>query len=723
MEPSSSDFGCFSSGDEGLPVYQYQGPTHSRVPANSCIPDVPFFLLGNHRLLAFIRVDGGLRWLSGERSWMQLTEPASEPAGRVLIGESTFSLTGEDSFCSTANQRTFGVGFACFENEVDGVNLTRQLCTPPARKCGDADPALLLRWKGHNRTSRPQQLIVEERFRISPRMLGHRYLPTEDLPVIYTPAFQTCATGGRLLFIAQTRDPHHQVERGMSCAVDLHPPAFHVHSREGSTWTFEWENGTLVVRLKRTLNAGESFEDPILLSLEFDESLPDQTIADLLEASRERDIPFRSEWRRRIPVYSDEKDPEFQLELQWHSYILDAMATRHELSGETYIPQGTAYDFAAGTNAAPRDHLQHMLGVLHSDPALAKSCLRFVMNKMTPAGEILYTEVDVGRLSNQMWHTSDQALYLFRSVAAYLQQTADKEFLDERCGYAPYGFGTSGSVRQHLETAFVYLRDEIGLGLNGLPKLLNSDWNDAIFYGRPIREHFFCASSVANAGMAVTALGEFLEVMDHLDAWNGNTDWRTSIATFRAKVEEAWLRDLGARDFARRAHLGDKTILGDTKVYLEPQPWLLMSPELETERKQRIIEKIESSLGEPKGPFLRQMESPDLEDTVFEVGEGENAACWYALTGEWILALSSVNRQKARSTWESISFKAYREAYPSQWIGQWTAPDTLNSSLSSQPGWVNRNFHELVTMPVFCAHQHAWVLYTWNVMQKENENA
>ena len=148
-----------------------------------------------------------------------------------------------------------------------------------------------------------------------------------------------------------------------------------------------------------------------------------------------------------------------------------------------------------------------------------------------------------------------------------------------------------------------------------------------------------------------------------------------------------------------------------------------MNPNLDADQKHRIIKKVEAALGEPKGPFLRQMEIPDVEDTVFEVGEGENAACWYALLGEWILALSGVDPDKARITWESISFQAYREAYPSHWIGQWTAPDTLNSSLSTQAGWVNRNFYELVTMPVFCAHQHAWAVYTWHMIQGSNEGA
>jgi len=713
------NLGCFHRDSKsGLPEYHYTGPCPVPMNQEIACPNVPFFLLGNHRLTLFPQVDGQLRWLIGERSWMELCRPIESLHGELLVDGKSFSLTGLNSLCSAAEKR-FGVGYAEWESELSGLRLERSIHVSPPRGCGEADPAFLLRCRISNTGQSATSVRYVELLEVDPCMVGHRGQTKSQRKVHYLPQVESLPSGLNVTYAASVNDAHFIRARDQAAPIDGYPPNLFVRCNSSGEVLVVLENGALEVASKLEIAPGLSVQVDIAIGAAYPSDDVDSIAERLLLQAEEESRPFLPGWREVIPGFERERDPQLQLELQWHQYTLEAMATRHEFSGETYIPQGTAYDYGLGTNAAPRDHLQHLLGVLHTNPHLAKSSLRFVMNKMQLNGEIMYTEIDAGHLTNMMWHTSDQSLYLFRAVACYLEHTRDRGFLLEECPYAPYGSGLSGSVLEHLEKAFSFLRDEVGLGLAGLPKILNSDWNDAIFYDRPIREHFFIASSHSNAGMAVVALQAFVKVMDQLDGWHGKVSWRESMNSYVRSVEGSWIEDLGDRDFSRRAYLGGGQTLGEDVVYFEPQPWLLQTDKLSAEHKLRVIHLIDRALGEPTGHPYRQLAQALPHDSVFMPGEGENAACWYALSGEWIAALAAVDAGLARKHWERLSMRDYAAAFPDQWIGQWSGPDTLNSSLSAHPGWVNRKFSDLAAFPVFCAHLHAWASYTWHQIHGE----
>jgi len=53
--------------------------------------------------------------------------------------------------------------------------------------------------------------------------------------------------------------------------------------------------------------------------------------------------------------------------------------------------------------------------------------------------------------------------------------------LNEQVAYYPAEAGKKATVLTILKKHFIYLRDEIGVGSNGLVKMLNSDWSDSFF--------------------------------------------------------------------------------------------------------------------------------------------------------------------------------------------------------------------------------------------------
>ena len=60
------------------------------------------------------------------------------------------------------------------------------------------------------------------------------------------------------------------------------------------------------------------------------------------------------------------------------------MLTKDNFFNEYILSQGTMYQWAAGTQAAARDPLQHLLPLILTDGEKAKSILRYTMKELAP---------------------------------------------------------------------------------------------------------------------------------------------------------------------------------------------------------------------------------------------------------------------------------------------------------------------------------------------------
>jgi len=60
------------------------------------------------------------------------------------------------------------------------------------------------------------------------------------------------------------------------------------------------------------------------------------------------------------------------------------MLTKDNFFNEYILSQGTMYQWAAGTQAAARDPLQHLLPLILTDGDKAKSILRYTMKELAP---------------------------------------------------------------------------------------------------------------------------------------------------------------------------------------------------------------------------------------------------------------------------------------------------------------------------------------------------
>lgn len=423
-----------------------------------------------------------------------------------------------------------------------------------------------------------------------------------------------------------------------------------------------------------------------------------EALAGRLDSSSE---DFGAAWQKAIPDFDDEPDVELRREMRWDAAVLEAMATYKEYYDETLVPQGTVYDYMWGQMLSNRDFAQHALPLCHTNPALARSVLRFIMKRMVPDGEIKLSDEGYGWAAHGPMLTSDQQLYFFMLLAEYLRATGDGSILSEDVAYYPLECSGKGSGLDHVRRAFLFLRDRIATGPHGLVRLWNSDWND-MFYWWPnetaYNVMFSNAESHMNSAMAVAILGDLASVLPEGD------ELTAPMREYRGEILNAYLRDWGARAFPRRAYLGRDQVYGDGDMWLEPQGFTLLIPEVDRERKAGLWSEIQQRLVAGEAMGARQIEKP-VPKAATEAGSRENGGFWYALDGPLILGVATFDQEAAGELFKKMTFANYARRFPQYWTGQWAASDSLDSSLLPSQG-LSGNW-------IYCAHAHAWPLYCY----------
>jgi cellobiose phosphorylase len=497
---------------------------------------------------------------------------------------------------------------------------------------------------------------------------------------------------------------------------EQYPPALFVHATGdlstqpyGDTETSG--RSSIGIRSHLMLKAGESREISCVFGYTRDASK--QAIDGLAQALRsdngtksESGSAFITEWRKIVPEFPAESDRQLRREMQWNVAVLEAMASWREYYDETIIPQGCMYDYAWGVFASSRDIAQQALPLCHTNPALARSTLRFILKRTAPDGEVKLMDQGYGWVASTAMQTSDQQLYLFMLLAEYLRVTQDTAFLSERIPYYPVQNSGVDTVMAHVRQAFLFLRDRISVGRHGLVRLWNSDWNDLFYFWETKGSYnstFEAAESCMNTAMAIVILGDLAPLLKRANDPEG-AELAAAILGYRSELLKAWMRDLEDRPFPRRAWTDSTTSIGEDNVWLEPQGFALLIPEMGTERKRVLLTEIQRRLVNSEKMGARQIEKPLVHPGTPQ-GSRENGGFWYALHGPLVLGTATLDRDLAENFLKRMTFANYAKNFPKYWTGMWSASDSLDSSLLPTEG--------LAANIMYCAHAHAWPLYCY----------
>lgn len=742
---AQSKLGFWQEDEQGLPSYEYTGAlpyaANDREGQPVLLPKDPFFLLGNYRLTLFTHVSGVYQLMTGERIWARMNQAArtyGENGATLVIDrngrQENVELVGLQSIAAdpTKSRRVFGTGYARYDySPATDLRCSRILSVKPPSSLKGGAPAFVVTVRLSNLGKDPLKLTYTE-------WVLSNYTPVLDLlksalgrPVTYRNRVSINTSRALIQsdITAVANDPVLFRSRDDASAWDGYPPSLYMHvpASEGIAPQFETASAgagkdKLFTRVSVSLKPRETRDIDIVIGLSFEPGAEEIAAQCQSLAGSQRSADgalFRDEWRKKLPDLSQEQDPVLRREMLWNAHTLEAMATYSRYYDETFVPQGTNYDYDMDLIAAPRDHFQHTLALDYFDPELARSSLRYVLKKMTSQGELIYTDYGYGKTSNIAWNTSDQQIHMFLALSEYLRITGDTAFLLEETNFLPMEAKYKGTTLEKIERAFVYLRDEVSTGQHGLIRLMNSDWNDAVYLENPVMQHFFTAESHMNTAMALVIIPN---LVDQLRRAAGKPGFPAAqqeriakltegMTLYTAKLREAFYRDLGGRSFSKRLYLGNGESPHEELMQLEPQSFLLQMSDFPVERKIKLLAEIQRRLmaNEALGPRQREQAFAG----VFGAGVRENGGFWYTLAGELVIGVGGFDKPAAWELLKQMSFHNYAQYFPSYWIGQWTAPDTLNSSLSGRHEGLPTPDSVWTPFAAWCAHPHAWPLYCY----------
>lgn len=729
-----TQLGFWERDGSGLPCFEYAGklPYREKLPNGTPVklPEDPWFLLGNYRVTMFTHVSGEYELISGQRSWARINQGNRRNSGvnsaAITINGQRIVLTGMESVSANPEkcQRVFGCGFAEYTYHLGDVDVRRNLSVRPSDNPYNGASAFLLTVTVKNTGSKCVECVYEESIHAHFEEIRLQMADPSSLPLSYHYACQEDAEehSVSIVITATSHDPLLFPSRDTMAVYDGFPPTLFLHALDKNT-VLSAADRELSAKHSLTLGPSEEATVQIIVGFSFEQEASTQR--DICAALSNAGIPekncgaFSEAWTKIIPSFEHEQDDDLRRELRWHIYNLEAMATYSEFYEETKIPQGTCYDYDWGSHASARDNFQHALPLVYYNQPLAKSVLRYMLKRTTPFGEIRLIEYGNGHADNERYFTSDQQLFFFQLLSEYLRVTKDYSFLAETVQPYPVRNMPSVTTAELAEQCFVQLRDTIGTGVHGLVRLLNSDWNDAVYYIEkvPYNQIFFTGESHMNSAMVLSIfqtlipqLCEAAKVLPELAERLNRL--AVSMSQYRSRILAAFMADLGDRAFPRRMYFNGKPY-GDDNMFLEPQGFTLQMNELPVKRKRILYAEMLQRVyaGETLG--AREQQAPELDgDNGFERGSRENGGFWWALNGPVIIGVAQFDKAEAHRLLNQMTLRHLSEVFPQYWSSYWSAADQVESALIPEVGLPDQT-DTYANIPVYCAHPHAWIPYCY----------
>ena len=256
------------------------------------------------------------------------------------------------------------------------------------------------------------------------------------------------------------------------------------------------------------------------------------------------------------------------------------------------------------------------------------------MAQTHPSGEVPYSEVANGLIETAEFIPSDNDLWLLWAASDYILSTRDRQFLTEVCSYWPPPYTRPEPVWDHCVRAFRHLTEDVGYGPHGLVRMRTSDWNDGVILegNVPMDKVWAEGESTLNSAMAVHVLRRFAELATYAYQPVMAERARQHADKLADAVRASWRGRHLNRGWRDRNHE-----VGYKDLYLEPQPWALISGVLDQQQNATLVDEITHRLADPIG------------SRIFGAGGEGNVPT--AFGGEWL----SINSTLGLGSLESFA--------------------------------------------------------------------
>lgn len=421
-------------------------------------------------------------------------------------------------------------------------------------------------------------------------------------------------------------------------------------------------------------------------------------------------------WKEHGVGFQVDNEPWVERESKWNYYYLRSARSYDDFFGEHLLNQNGFYQYTMGFQGAPRDPLQHALPFLFSDPEILKEVLRYTLKEVRADGSLPYAMTGHGVVAPMLSdRASDLPLWLLWAVSEYVLATRDVLFLHETvpARLSPK-LSASDSVANLLQRCYEHQVRDVGVGEHGIVRMLVDDWNDGLIYtwaNSDLQNCIETSESVLNGAMSAWVFDKYAQMLAYAgESAASVTHCRAEADRCRSAVAAQW----NGRWF-RRAWLGEQLgWLGESTLWMEPQPWALLSGAASEEQGAILVRNIDQLLRQ--GPLgARQMSNgPDMKgSSKTDRGTLEAGAIWPSLNQTLVWALADRNPAMAWQEWKRNTLAHHAEACPHLWYGVWSGNDSYNTPDNSNPGGAaNQPYFRGTDFPVFNLHAHACFLYS-----------
>jgi hypothetical protein len=210
--------------------------------------------------------------------------------------------------------------------------------------------------------------------------------------------------------------------------------------------------------------------------------------------------------------------------------------------------------------------------------------------------------------------------------------------------------------------------------------------------------------------MAAWVFDYYARMLDYTGHESLAKEVRRTAEQHRTATQSQW-----NGNWFRRAWLGQKVgWLGDSTLWIEPQPWAILSGAASAEQSRQLVRTINEELRSGPLGAAQMSDGPDMRSVGGgSLGTLEMGAIWPSLNQTLVWALTGIDPAMAWEEWKRNTLAHHAEAYPDIWYGVWSGNDSWNSPISKHPGGAaNEPYFHGTDFPVLNVHAHACSLYS-----------
>ncbi len=334
-----------------------------------------------------------------------------------------------------------------------------------------------------------------------------------------------------------------------------------------------------------------------------------------------------------------------------------------------------------------RDSVQDVLGVVSAVPEEARARLELMLTGQLSTGGAMPIvkpfEHRPGHATppDPQVYRSDDSLWFFNAIPAYVDETGDVDFYRKTLPYADDGENT---VFGHLRRALEFNLERTGT--HGLPCGLAADWNDCLRLGYR-GESLFVGFQLR---LGLTVYAQIAERLGQPDEAAWALDRREAVdAAIQAC---AWDGDRFIWAIGE-----DGTVYGtreaeEGQVYLNTQVWSVISGAASPEQATRCMETVNEHLATPYGlmlsapPFVKTSINV-MRAVLFNPGVKENAGIFNHTQGWAVIAECLLGHgDRAYEYYRASMPAAYNDRAEIRQIEPYVQGQTTYSTFSPRPG-------------------------------------